>query len=156
MRPFVAGTSRRLGLQVVVAARQQGHEVNAMFRSGSQRGAVEATGATAVLANAFEAEAVKWVVGDAGPIDAMLCTLGGKPGDNPRIDYVGGKHCVDAAHRAGITPLLLVKAIGCGDTYELLEPRAQAFLKDARAEKNRVETYLRVSGLDYTILRRDT
>jgi nucleoside-diphosphate-sugar epimerase len=150
---FVAGASRRVGFETVQRLRGSGHRVVAMFRSTAERAKVDATGATSVIADAFDAAAVLAAVRGAGALDAVFCTIGGKPGDQPRVDYVGVKNCVDAAVACGIQRFLLVTAIGCGDTYETLEPKAQAFLKEALVAKNHAETYLRVSGLDYTILR---
>ncbi|NQV81295.1 MAG: NAD(P)H-binding protein, partial [Alphaproteobacteria bacterium] len=86
-------------------------------------------------------------------LDAIICTLGGKPGDQPRVDYLGAKHCIDAAKTSGVDRFLFVTAIGCGDTWDTLEERAKQFLGPAIEAKNQAEAYLFSSGLDYTVLR---
>lgn len=150
---FVAGASRRTGFELVRRLRQDGNRVTAMFRTASEQPRIEALGAQVVLADAFEAASVERALQTGGPWDAVFCTIGGRPGDSPRIDYIGVKHIVDAAKAANIERFFLVTAIGCGDTFETLEPRAQVFLRDALLAKNQAEAYLRVSELSYTIIR---
>ena len=89
----------------------------------------------------------------AGPLDALICTLGGKPGDEPRIDHIGAKNSIDAAKAASVGRFLFVTAIGCGDTWGSLEEKAQKFLGPSIEAKNLAEADLFASGLDYTVLR---
>ena len=150
---FVAGASRRVGFETVKALRAKGYEVTCFFRNADDRDVVEATGARAVIVDAFDAAAVSTAVSDAGPLDALICTLGGKPGDEPRIDHIGAKNCIDAAKVAGVNRFLFVTAIGCGDTWDALEEKAQKFLGPSLAAKNLAEADLFASGLKYTVLR---
>jgi nucleoside-diphosphate-sugar epimerase len=150
---FVAGASRRVGFETVKILRGKGYDVTCFFRNTDERAAVEATGAKALIVDAFDATAVAKAVANAGPLDALICTLGGKPGDDPRIDHPGAKNCIDAAKATGISRFLFVTAIGCGDTWNALEEKAQKFLGPSLEAKNLAEADLRASGLDYTILR---
>jgi nucleoside-diphosphate-sugar epimerase len=150
---FVAGASRRVGFETVKAFRAKDYEVTCFFRNTDDLGGVEATGARAVIVDAFDAAAVAAAVCDAGPLDALICTLGGKPGDEPRIDHIGAKNCIDAAQAAAVGRFLFVTAIGCGDTWDALEEKAQRFLGPSLEAKNLAEANLFASDLKFTVLR---
>jgi nucleoside-diphosphate-sugar epimerase len=150
---FVAGASRRVGFETVKQLREKGYEVTCFFRNTDAKATVEATGAKALIVDAFDDTAVGDAIAAAGPVDAVICTLGGKPGDEPRIDHIGAKHCIEAAKKAGIGRFLFVTAIGCGDTWDALEEKAQSFLRPSLEAKNLAEADLFKSGLDYTVLR---
>jgi len=150
---FVAGASRRVGFETVKAFRAKDYEVTCFFRNTDDLGAVEETGARAVIVDAFDAAAVAAAVSDAGPLDALICTLGGKPGNEPRIDHIGAKNCIDAAQAAAVGRFLFVTAIGCGDTWDALEEKAQRFLGPSLEAKNLAEANLFTSDLKFTVLR---
>lgn len=150
---FVAGASRRVGFETVKRLREKGYDVTCFFRNTDDKPAVEATGAKALIVDAFDEKAVNDAIAGAAPVDALICTLGGKPGDEPRIDHIGAKHCINAAKSAGVSRFLFVTAIGCGDTWDALEEKAQKFLGPSLAAKNLAEADLFSSGLDYTVLR---
>lgn len=150
---FVAGASRRVGFETVKVLRAKGYDVSCCFRSESDRATVERTGARVAIVDAFDAGALAGAIAGAGVLDAVICTLGGKPGDEPRVDFVGAKHCIDGTKSAGIDRFLFVTAIGCGNTWDILGEKAQGFLGPAIEAKNKAEEYLFASGLDYTVLR---
>jgi nucleoside-diphosphate-sugar epimerase len=150
---FVAGASRRVGFETVKNLRAKGYAVTCCFRNQADRAIVEQTGARVEIVDAFDAAALAAAIANAGALDAVICTLGGKPGDEPRVDFIGAKHTVDGAKAAGIPRFLFVTAIGCGDTWDVLGEKAQAFLGPAIAAKNQAEAYVFSSGLNYTVLR---
>ena len=91
---FVARASRWVGFETVKAFRAKDYEVTCFFRNTDDLGGVEATGARAVIVDIFDSVAVAAAVTDAGPLDVLICTLGGKPGDEPRIDYISAKNAL--------------------------------------------------------------
>jgi nucleoside-diphosphate-sugar epimerase len=112
MKVFVAGASGVIGRPLVrqlVAAR---HEVTGMTSKAENAAAVEAAGATAVVCDALDAEAVEVAVRDAGP-EVVISQLTRLPHEyNPRkIDYgptnraraVGGHNLIEAARAAGVS-----------------------------------------------------
>jgi hypothetical protein len=112
MKVFVAGASGVIGRPLVrqlVAAR---HEVTGMTSKAENAAAVEAAGATAVVCDALDAEAVDVAIRDAGP-EAVISQLTRLPHEyNPRkIDYgpsnraraVGGHNLIEAARAAGVS-----------------------------------------------------
>jgi 2-alkyl-3-oxoalkanoate reductase len=67
MRVFVAGASGALGVQLVPQLVAAGHQVVAMTRTASKQDGLRALGATPVVADALDADAVAGVVGEAEP-----------------------------------------------------------------------------------------
>ncbi|MFZ0387337.1 MAG: NAD(P)-dependent oxidoreductase [Solirubrobacteraceae bacterium] len=67
MRIFLAGATGAMGKQLVPRLVAAGHEVVGMTRSGSKRGALEELGASAVVADALNADEVGNAVAQAEP-----------------------------------------------------------------------------------------
>jgi len=67
MKVFVAGATGALGKQLVPMLVEAGHQVTGMSRSPEKRGEIEALGATAVIADALDADQVATAVGEAEP-----------------------------------------------------------------------------------------
>ncbi|HET8975209.1 MAG TPA: NAD(P)H-binding protein, partial [Solirubrobacterales bacterium] len=67
MRIFVAGATGALGRQLVPKLAERGHEVTGMTRTESKRPLLEELGATAVVADALDADAVGEAVAKAEP-----------------------------------------------------------------------------------------
>ena len=67
MKVFVAGASGAIGRQLVPLLVAAGDQVVAMTRSGRNADAIRAMGATAVLADALDAESVRTAVRSASP-----------------------------------------------------------------------------------------
>ena len=89
---------------------------------------------------------------EAGPYVAMVLSLGGKRGE-PRPDLEGTVNLVDAAKAGGLKRVVMVTAIGCGDSRDVLHPKAWEFLGPVIELKDQAETFLQNSGMDWTILR---
>ena len=67
MRIFLAGATGAMGKQLVPRLVEAGHEVVGMTRSNSKRAALEDLGATAVVADALNADQVGDAVAKARP-----------------------------------------------------------------------------------------
>ncbi|MCU1676087.1 MAG: NAD-dependent epimerase/dehydratase, partial [Frankiales bacterium] len=67
MKVLVAGATGALGMQLVPRLVAAGHDVVGMTRSTSRCDAVRALGATAVVADALDCEAVARAVGEVEP-----------------------------------------------------------------------------------------
>ncbi len=67
MRIFVAGATGALGRQLVPKLAERGHEVTGMTRSAGKRELVEQLGASPVVADALDADAVGEAVAKAEP-----------------------------------------------------------------------------------------
>ena len=150
---LIAGASKGVGFKLAKYLREKGVDVVAMLRSDDAKAKLEGIGAAVVKADALDGGAVRVAFSDAGSIDAVACTVGGKPGDTARADYPGAKNCIDAAKAAGIERFLLVSSISAGDTRRFLPPPLLERLGPVIDEKGKAEAYLRESGLKYTIVR---
>ncbi|EFN5656240.1 anaerobilin reductase, partial [Escherichia coli] len=60
---------------------------------------------------------------------------------------------IDEAEKAGISRMILVTSLGCGDSWPFLSERAKAAFGQAVREKTLAESWLQTSQLDYAILR---
>src|SRR3954466_7894105 len=111
MKVFLAGASGAIGRPLLRPLRERGHDVVGMTRTHAN--VIEALGAQAVIADAFNAEAVRAAVAAAVP-DVLVNELTdlGRPlnarkydewlaGTN-RLRREGTKNLVDAAVAAGV------------------------------------------------------
>jgi len=83
MKVFVAGASGAIGRPLVRQLVAAGHEVTGMTRREERAEQIRATGAKAVVCDAFDAEALEAAVGEAAP-EAVVHLLTSLP---QRIDY---------------------------------------------------------------------
>lgn len=150
---LIAGASKGVGFELAKYLREKGVDVVGMLRSDDARAKLEGIGATVVKADAFDGNAVRKAFADAGSVDAVACTVGGKPGDGERADFPGAKNCIDAAKAAGIERFLLVSSIGAGETRQFLPPPLLERLGPTIDEKDKAEAYLREAGLKFTVVR---
>jgi nucleoside-diphosphate-sugar epimerase len=105
VRIFLAGATGVVGRLLVPLLIDAGHEVTGTARNPEGLGRLRALGATAVQADALDADGLRDAVTAAAP-DVMihqLTALGqGRPADNARIRREGTRNLVDAARRAGV------------------------------------------------------
>ena len=148
---LVFGGSRGVGLEAVTELTRRGEKITAMVRKSSDRAALEALGVNLVTGDALDSEDLKRAFA-AAPFRVVVSTIGGH-GKNLRPDFEGNRNIVDAAKAAGIPRMVLVTAIGAGDSEDAAPWYFKLFLKDFMAEKTKAENYLRRSGLEYTIIR---
>ena len=150
---LIAGASKGVGFELAKYLREKGVDVVGMLRSDDAKARLEGIGATVVKADALDGDTVRTAFSGAGSIDAVACTVGGKPGDAELADYPGAKNCIDAAKAAGIERFLLVSSIGAGETRQFLPPPLLERLGPTIDEKDKAEAYLRESGFKFTVVR---
>jgi nucleoside-diphosphate-sugar epimerase len=112
MKVFLAGASGALGKQLVPKLVAAGHEVTGMVRSESKQDLVRGLGASPVIADALDRDAVARVVGEAEP-EVVLHQLTSIPGNleprhfdrdfapTNRLRTEGPDHLLAAARAAG-------------------------------------------------------
>jgi nucleoside-diphosphate-sugar epimerase len=117
VRVFLAGASGVIGVRLIPRLSAAGHEVTAMTRSPEKCAALRALGAEPVVADAFDGEAVRSVLGAARP-QAVIHQLTSIPrrikprtmardfAANDRLRGEGTRILVDAAQAAGVTRIL--------------------------------------------------
>ncbi|UIE39336.1 SDR family oxidoreductase [Leptodesmis sichuanensis] len=149
---FLAGASRGVGREVARCLLAQKLKVIALLRSHATHAELEAMGVQVLMGDALDPVAVEQAMAQE-PIDAVISTIGGKPTDGERSDFLGNKNLIDAAVKARAKKFVLVTSIGSGNSAPALPPKAMEALAAVLAEKEQAENHLMASGLTYTIIR---
>ena len=86
--------------------------------------------------------------------DACITTLGGMT-DDKRVDYEGNNNVIEAAGILGVTRVVLVTSIGCGDSKDAAPPAVFEALKDVLKDKEKAERVLQryYTNMNWTIIR---
>ncbi|MBL8642470.1 MAG: SDR family oxidoreductase [Rhodospirillaceae bacterium] len=148
---LVFGGTRDTGLEIVRTLKAKGDNVVAFVRPSSDLTELKKLGVPTVTGDALNAEDVKAAIAGR-KYRAVVSSLGGKRGEK-RPDYEGVKNVVDGAKAAGVKRMVLVTAIGVGDSAGAVSPELHKLLGPVFAEKVKAEDYLKASGLTYTIVR---
>jgi uncharacterized protein YbjT (DUF2867 family) len=148
---LVFGASQRTGLEVSKLLVGRGDKVRAFVRPTSDIAALQALEVEFATGNALDADSVDaaFVPGD---ISAVVCTIGGSRTE-PRPDVEGTQNIVASALRHGVQRMVLVTAIGAGDSRTVLTENAWKFLGPVMELKTQAESCLTESDLQWSILR---
>jgi uncharacterized protein YbjT (DUF2867 family) len=149
---LVIGGTRGTGLEVVRLLRARGEAVVVLARTESDTRELETMGVRIIRGNALRQVEMKQAM-TLAPVRAVVSTLGARTVKEPRPDFEGNRNAVDAAKAAGVKRFVLVTVIGAGNSLDASPALARRFLKDVIAAKSQAEDYLKISGLDYTIIR---
>ena len=150
---LIFGATRGTGRAAAEQLRARGDAVSALVREQSDASELEALGVSIIRGNVLDGHEVARAYAEAQP-SAALISLGGKRGENaPRPDLDGVRVIVAAAKAAGAPRVLMITAIGCGDSRDAVAPRVLEVLGEILALKTEAEDLLQASGLDWTILR---
>jgi uncharacterized protein YbjT (DUF2867 family) len=152
MTIFLAGASRGVGREIAQGLTAQNLKVKALIRSEAAASELQALGIEGAIADAMNLEQVEAAIAKSS-IDTVISTIGGKPQDGERADYLGNKNLIDAAVKAGVRRFILVTSIGSGESAVALPPQALQTLGEVLKEKEKAEQHLIQSGLTYTIIR---
>ncbi len=149
MKITVFGASRGVGLQVVLQALEQGHQVTAFARNISE------------LPVHPNLRAVQGDALDLGDVDqalqnqeAVVCALGAGNVAQASIRSAGTANIVKAMEAGGIRRLIAVSSFGVGDSRKgLIANAAWLFLRSALEEHERQEQFIMQSSLEWTVVR---
>ena len=149
---LIFGASRGQGRAFTEQALRQGHRVVALVRHADMAAELQSLGVEVVTGNALDPQAVATACQAAGDAARVISTLGSFRQAEP-VDYLGNRLVIDEMERVGLSRLLLVTSLGCGDSWQYLPQRArEAFGHEVRL-KSLAESWLQTSALDWTILR---
>lgn len=146
------GASQRTGLAVAEVLTARGEHVSAAVRSGSDRTALQDLGVRLFTADALDPDAVTRAFA-GGHIRAVVSTIGGSRNEPRRPDFETTRNIAEAAQRHGVRRMVLVTAIGAGNSRTALSDHAWKHLGPVIMLKTQAEELLMASGLDATILR---
>ena len=155
MKIFIVGATRGIGRQVLDQALAAGHAVTALVRD-TRRLDAQHERLKVVQGDVLDANAVALAM--AGQ-EAVCCSLGVKvPWFRVAVFSDGTRNLLDAMKKTGARRLVCVTGIGAGDSrghggflydrlfYPLL-------LRTVYADKDRQESLIRASGVDWVIVR---
>ncbi len=139
-----------LGAAQTLAAR--GTPVTVAVRESSDTQPLKDSGVPTVLVDVFDPDSVRQVFA-GGNYSAVIISLSGERGVERRADREGAMVIMDAARDSAVRRVLMVTAIGCGDSRVAVAPKVIEVLGEVLAAKQVAEEYLMAADLDATILR---
>lgn len=148
MRITIIGGSQGTGAQLATLARGAGHDVTVLSRSGRAP-----EGVRPLTGDATDPGTVREAVDGA---DAVVVTVGAAKGVHHQRTAVT-RAVVGAMQGSGPRRLLVQSSLGAGDSARqlpgVLRPVVKLVLARPLADHDEQESLVRVSGLDWTIVR---
>lgn len=155
MNILIVGATRGIGRQLLEQALTSGHTVTALVRN-PQRLATQHERLRVIKGDILDSDSVALAM--AGQ-DAVCCMIGVKaPWIRVTVFSEGTKNLLQAMKKTGVKRLICVTGIGAGDSkghggflYDyILNP---LLLKPIYADKDRQESLIKASDVDWTIVR---
>ena len=157
MRLAVFGATGRTGSEVVRQALAAGHDVVAVVRDPARLTVPAGRGLCVVTADVMEPAQIGPAVKGA---DAVVSALGPRPGGPVTVLSDGVRSILAAMEDARLRRLVAVSASGAFIepdepfvTRVVVKPLLQRFLRDSMADTRRMETEIRASDTDWTLMR---
>jgi len=151
---LVFGATSEGGLELCRRLRGDGVRVLAGVRAGSGHLKLEALGVECREADAMESDQVLNSMRDLGEELTIVSFLGGLPSrKSAAVDSQGNINVIDAATAVQARRFVLVTSVGCNESYKALVWVPRIILRHTIREKSKAETYLKNSGLAWTIIR---
>lgn len=152
MKVLVFGATGSVGRHVVEQGLARGHEVTAFVRDSSGLD-VEHGGLTVFRGDVLDGASVERAVRDQ---EAVLCSIGA--GRKGRVRSEGTRNIVRAMEETGVRRLVCQTTLGAGESRGNLDffwkhVMFGLLLRDAFADHEQQEVYVRESTLDWTIVR---
>ncbi len=153
MKILVIGAAGKTGLAIVEQALAQGHTVTAFVHDAKEFGA---KGARVIEGDVLDAAVLDSAI--AGQ-DAVMDALGGHtPWKETTLETNAARNVVGSMQRHGVKRLIVVSAIGVGDTKDLVPNWYEhlimpTFLRGAMKDKEHMEPVVEASGLEWTLVR---
>ncbi|WP_392566061.1 NAD(P)H-binding protein [Utexia brackfieldae] len=145
---LIFGASRGTGAAVLAYAQQQGHQCTVVIRDKAQAEALIKQGISVFVGDANDAGLVEQACLKVGRQATIISTMGGS-----KANYQAQMNVIKQAEKAGISRMIMVTSLGCGDSWPTLSERAKQAFGLAVREKTLAEVWLQTSELDFCILR---
>lgn len=153
MKLLVIGAAGKTGEAMVTQALARGYTVTAFVHSAKE---FHGPGATVIEGDVLDAALVASAM--AGQ-DAVFDALGGHtPWKETSLETNAARNIIAAMRTHGVKRLMVVSAIGIGDTKDLVPSWYEhlimpTFLKGAMQDKEHMEPVVEASGLEWTLVR---
>lgn len=153
MKFVVFGATGKTGIELIKQALEQGHIVTAFVRDAA-RLKIEDENLSAAVGDVFDPESVaKAIEGQ----EAVICALGSADLKKTTVRTTGTTSIVKGMQIHGVKRLLVVTAMGVGESWDTLSAINKFFfatlLKSSRTDHEAQEVVVKGSGLDWTIVR---
>jgi len=153
MKIAIFGATGNTGVELVKQALEKGHQVTAFVRDPS-RISIEHNQLKVVTGDVLDPESVAEAVESQ---DAVVCALGSSDLKKTTVRAEGTANIIQAMREHGIKRLLVVTAMGTGESWNTLSMVNKFFyatlLKSSREDHEAQEAIVKESGLDWTIIR---
>lgn len=152
---FVAGGTKGVGRIIVDKLLESGSQVVVLCRSDESIAELSALeGVTAIKGDAFDYKSIENAMDGC---DATITTLG-KGGtaedEEKRVDYEGNANVIEASGILGVTRLIFVTSIGCGNSKGAVPENVYEVLKEALLAKEKAEKVLKFyTNMNWTVIR---
>ncbi|HEY3984228.1 SDR family oxidoreductase [Cedecea sp.] len=143
---FGAG-GKGVGALTAKLALAESRPVVALVRNEEAAAKLREAGAQVIIGDACDSDAVTEACRLAGQDATVISTMGGAQ------DYPAHRTVIDCAEKAGISRMVLVTSLGCGESWAYLSDRAKAGFGQGVREKSLAESWLQTSKLDFAIVR---
>jgi uncharacterized protein YbjT (DUF2867 family) len=143
---FGAG-GKGVGALTAKLALAESRRVVALVRNEAAAAKLREAGAQVIIGDACDSDAVTEACRLAGQDATVISTMGGAQ------DYLAHRTVIDCAEKSGISRMVLVTSLGCGESWAYLSDRAKAGFGQAVREKSLAESWLQTSTLDFAIVR---
>jgi putative NADH-flavin reductase len=152
MKLLIFGSTGNIGRQLVEQALAQGHAVTAFARNPA-RLALKHPNLKVVQGDVMDGAAVERAVQGQ---EVVLCALGA--GRQGLIRAEGTRHIISAMEKLGVRRLICQTTLGAGDSRDNLNffwkyLMFGLILREAFADHEKQERYIKQSRLDWTIIR---
>lgn len=143
---FGAG-GKGVGNMIAQLAITNQQQVVAVVRNTEAAEKLSLQGVNVFVGDACDKAIVTAACQAAGTNATVISTMGGSQ------DYLANRTVIDCAEQEGISRMVLVTSLGCGDSWQYLSLRARAAFGHAVREKSLAESWLQTSSLDFVIVR---
>ena len=153
MKILVIGAAGKTGEVIVTQALKRGHTVTAFVHTAKE---FEVPGARVIEGDVLDAAVLNSAI--AGQ-DAVLDALGGHtPWKETTLETNAARNIIKGMHEHGVKRLLVVSAIGVGNTADLVPNWYEhlimpTLLRGAMHDKEHMEPVVEASGLEWTLVR---
>ena len=154
MNLVIFGATGGTGQQAVKAALDQGHTVTAFVRDPN-RLSIQDQRIKVITGDVFDQESVVKGIQNQ---EAVICALGGgRELRKTTVRATGTEHIIQAMQAHQVKRLIVVTAMGIGESWNTLSPINKIFfatvLSSARSDHENQEAAVKESDLDWTIIR---
>lgn len=141
------GAGKGCGGLILQRALQQRRPLVALVRNADRAAALHQQGVSVVQGDACEPAAVQQACMLAGSEALIISTMGGGE------EYQAHRTVIDCAEQVGLSRMILLTSLGCGNSWPCMSVRVKAAIGPALRQKSLAEVWLQTSKLSYCIIR---